>query len=47
MYLTSMAQAGMGQGDMEKIEVLGASSEQCQHHFKAHKKLIKPYGLSL
>ncbi len=46
MYLTSMAQAGMGQGDLEKIEVLGRPAEQCQHHFKAHRKLIEPYGLT-
>jgi uncharacterized protein (DUF362 family) len=45
MYLTSMAQAGMGQGDLDKIEVLGTPPEQCQHHFKAHKRLIEPYGL--
>jgi len=46
MYLASMAEAGMGQGDLEKIEVLGTPAEQCQHHFKAHRKLIEPYGLS-
>ena len=46
MYLASMAEAGMGQGDMKKIEVLGTPPEQCQHHFKAHRKLIEPYGLT-
>ncbi|MBL7188937.1 MAG: DUF362 domain-containing protein [Phycisphaerae bacterium] len=46
MYLASMAQAGMGQGDLDKIEVLGTPPEQCQHHFKAHRKLIEPYGLT-
>ncbi|MHC4556377.1 MAG: DUF362 domain-containing protein [Planctomycetota bacterium] len=45
MYLTSMAQAGMGQGDLDKIQVLGTPPEQCQHHFKAHKRLIEPYEL--
>jgi uncharacterized protein (DUF362 family) len=45
MYLTSMAEAGMGQGDLSKIEVLGTPPDECQHHFKAHKRLIEPYGL--
>jgi uncharacterized protein (DUF362 family) len=46
MYLTSMAEAGMGQGDLSKIDVLGTPPSQCQHHFKAHRKLIEPYGLA-
>ena len=46
MYLTSMAEAGMGQGDLSKVEVLGTPPEQCQHHFKGHRKLIEPYGLT-
>ena len=46
MYLTSMAEAGMGQGDLSKIDVLGTPPDQCQHHFKAHRKLIEPYGLT-
>ena len=46
MYLASMAEAGMGQGDLSKIEVLGTPAEQCQFHFKPHKKLIEPYGLT-
>ena len=41
-----MAQAGMGQGDFEKIEVLGTPAGQCQHQFKAHRKLVEPYGLT-
>ncbi|MFH1718018.1 MAG: DUF362 domain-containing protein [Planctomycetota bacterium] len=45
MYLASMAQAGMGQGDLSKVEVLGTPPEQCQFHFKANQKLIEPYGL--
>jgi len=43
--LTSMAQAGMGQGNLDKIEILGTPLEQCQYHFKAHKRLLEPYGL--
>jgi uncharacterized protein (DUF362 family) len=46
MYLTSMAEAGMGQGDLSKIDVLGTPPDQCQHHFKGHRKLIEPYGLT-
>jgi len=30
MYLASMAEAGMGQGDLSKVEVLGTPPEQCQ-----------------
>jgi len=46
LYLTSMAEAGMGQGDLGKIEVLGTPPEQCQFHFKAHRRMIEPYGLT-
>jgi uncharacterized protein (DUF362 family) len=45
MYLTSMAEAGMGQGDLGKIEVLGTPAEQCQFHFKPNQRMIEPYGL--
>jgi len=45
MYLTSMAEAGMGQGNLDKIQVLGTPPQQCQYHFKPHKRLIEPYGL--
>jgi uncharacterized protein (DUF362 family) len=46
MYLASMAEAGMGQGDLSKVEVLGTPAEQCQFHFKPHRKLVEPYGLT-
>jgi len=45
MYLSAMAEAGMGQGDLDKIEVLGTPLEQCQYHFKPHEKMVEPYGL--
>ncbi len=45
MYLTAMAEAGMGQGDLAKVEVLGTPVEQCQYKFKPHRKLIESYGL--
>jgi uncharacterized protein (DUF362 family) len=43
-YLASMHQAGIGQGDLAKVQVLGTPPEQCQHHFKLHDKLVEPYG---
>jgi uncharacterized protein (DUF362 family) len=46
LYLTSMAEAGMGQGDLNKVEVLGTPPEQCQFHFKPNRKMIEPYGLA-
>ncbi|MHC4535021.1 MAG: DUF362 domain-containing protein [Planctomycetota bacterium] len=46
MYLKAFAEAGMGQGDFDKIEILGTPADQCQYHFKAHRKLIEPYGLT-
>ena len=45
MYLTAMARAGMGQGDLSRVQVLGTPAEQCQYHFKPHPKLIESYGL--
>jgi uncharacterized protein (DUF362 family) len=46
LYLTSMAEAGMGQGDLGKVEVLGTPVEQCQFHFKPNKRLVESYGFS-
>lgn len=46
LYLASMAEAGMGQGDLSKIEVLGTPAEECQFHFRPHRKLVEPYGLT-
>jgi uncharacterized protein (DUF362 family) len=45
MYLSAMAEAGMGQGDLDKIEVLGTPLAQCQYHFKPNEKMVEPYGL--
>ena len=44
MYLTAMAEAGMGQGDLSKVEVLGTPVEQCQYKLKLHKRLEEAYG---
>ena len=46
LYLKAFAEAGMGQGDFNKIEVLGTPADQCQYHFKPHKRLIEPYGFT-
>ena len=44
MYLTAMAEAGMGQGDLSKVEVLGTPIEQCRYKFKLNKRLEEAYG---
>jgi len=46
MYLAAFAEAGMGQGDLDKMQVLGTPPDQCQYHFKAHKRLLEPYGFT-
>jgi len=40
-----MARAGMGQGDLAKVAVLGTPVEQCQYHFEPHPKLVESFGL--
>ena len=45
MYLMAMAEAGMGQGNLDKIKVFGTPLEQCQYHFKPHKRMVEPYNL--
>ena len=47
MYLTAFAEAGMGQGDLDKMEVLGTPADQCQYHFKMHRRLVEPYGFEM
>ena len=39
-----MAEAGMGQGDLSKVQVLGAPPEKCQYKFKINDLLAEPYG---
>ena len=46
MYLTSLAEAGFGQGDLAKVNVLGTPADQCQYHFKPHDRIAEAYGLS-
>jgi uncharacterized protein (DUF362 family) len=44
--LTAMVAAGMGQGDLAKVQVVGTPVEQCQFKFKPNEKIIESYGLS-
>ncbi len=44
MYLSAMAEAGMGQGDLEKIQIIGTPLEQCRYKFKPHDKMAEVYG---
>ncbi len=46
LYLRAMSKAGMGQGDLGKMEILGDSIETCQCKFQPSKLLIEPYGLA-
>jgi uncharacterized protein (DUF362 family) len=46
LYLSSMGQAGMGQADLSKIEVLGTPTDQCQYHFKPGHQTAEAYGLT-
>ena len=34
LYLSAMADAGMGQGDLDKITVLGNRIDECSYRFK-------------
>jgi uncharacterized protein (DUF362 family) len=44
-YLTAMNEAGLGQGDLEKIKVLGTPLDQCLYHFKVDEKTAEIYKL--
>jgi uncharacterized protein (DUF362 family) len=46
LYLASMNEAGMGQGDLDRISVFGTPLDQCLCHFKAHDKMAELYGLT-
>jgi uncharacterized protein (DUF362 family) len=46
LYLKAMAEAGMGQGDLGKIRVVGAPLDECRFKFKVHKKMAEIYQLS-
>lgn len=44
-YLAAVNEAGMGQGDLEKIKVLGTPLDQCLYHFKVDEKTAEIYKL--
>lgn len=43
LYLRAMREGGLGQGDPEKISVLGTPIEQCLYKFKINKRLAEFY----
>jgi uncharacterized protein (DUF362 family) len=44
-YLSYMNEAGMGQGDLDKVNVIGANLNDCLFKFKPHSMLVEAYGL--
>lgn len=44
-YLTAMAGAGMGQGDLGKIKLLGTPIDQCLTKYKPNEKMAELYKL--
>jgi uncharacterized protein (DUF362 family) len=46
LYLASMSRAGMGQGDLEKIRLIGTALDQCLYKFKPHKAMAELYQLT-
>ncbi len=45
MYLSAMNQAGMGQGDLDKINILGTPLSQCRYHFEPNRHIAELYNL--
>jgi uncharacterized protein (DUF362 family) len=45
LYIRAMNEAGMGQAELEKIEVIGTALEQCRYKFKPHEYMAKVYNL--
>jgi uncharacterized protein (DUF362 family) len=45
MYLSAMNEAGLGQGDLDKVNIIGTPLDQCLYHFKPHDYMAKLYGL--
>jgi uncharacterized protein (DUF362 family) len=46
LYLSAMADAGLGQGSPDRIRMTGTPLEQCRYKFRANSRLIGLYGLS-
>lgn len=45
MYLRTMNEAGIGQGDLDKINVLGTPLNECLYHFKPNHRMAEIYDL--
>ncbi len=45
LYLSAMTDAGLGQGEIEKINILGTPLSQCLYKFKPHEDMAKLYQL--
>jgi uncharacterized protein (DUF362 family) len=46
LYLKAMADAGLGQGDLAKVQIVGAPLDDCRFKFKIHKEMADIYGLT-
>jgi uncharacterized protein (DUF362 family) len=46
LYLQAMTEAGMGQGDLAKVRILGARLDDCRFKFKIHKEMADIYQLT-
>jgi uncharacterized protein (DUF362 family) len=46
LYLAAMSGAGMGQGDLEKIKIIGTPLDQCLYKFKPHEAMAELYRLT-
>ena len=45
LYFSAMNKAGMGQGDPDKIRVLGSDIKDIRFNFTPHPNMVEPYGL--
>jgi hypothetical protein len=45
LYLSAMKEGGLGQGDPEKIKLLGTPLDECRYRFKVNKRLADIYKL--
>jgi uncharacterized protein (DUF362 family) len=46
LYLKSMAEAGLGQGDLAKVRFVGAPFDECRFKFKVGEKMAEIYQLT-
>ncbi len=44
LYLRAIREGGLGQGDLEKISILGTPVNECLYHFKINKRLAGLYA---